>query len=373
MFKLQSKSNSSRARRGELSTAHGVIQTPIFMPIATRAAVKTLTAAEVRQAGAQIILSNTYHLHLRPGEELLKQAGGLHGFMNWNGPILTDSGGYQVFSLAQMRKVTDKGVEFKDDLSGDKHLLTPKSVIDTQLAIGSDIMMVLDECPALPATKERIKESLDLTHSWAKKAFDYREGLIKKELIERERHQLFGIVQGGTAVENRKNSVEYLARLDFDGYALGGLAVGEPREEMFKILESVAPLMPEDKPRYLMGVGFPEEIVFAVKQGIDMFDCVIPTRHARHGQLFAFRDRHDVEKPGFYRTLAISNEEFKEDFKPVDPACGCFTCQNYTRAYLRHLFKTKEMLGQRLASLHNVRFYLELMSIIRSQIAAEEF
>lgn len=368
MYKLISKSNKSKARLGELKTAHGTIQTPFFMTIATRGAVKTLTTAEMKDLGAQIILSNTYHLNLRPGVDLLKQAGGLHKFMNWGGPILTDSGGYQVFSLAEMRKVTDKGVEFKDEVSGDKHFLTPQSVIDIQLAIGSDIMMVLDECPALPSSKEIIEESLDLTHRWAQEAYDYREVLIKKGKIKRERHQLFGIVQGGTFEDLRKQSAEFLSAIPFDGYAIGGLAVGEPREEMYRVLENTVHLLPEDKPRYLMGLGFPEEIVAAVKNGVDMFDCVIPTRHARHGQVFIFKNRQDLNSADFYQTVHITNEELKDDFNPIDANCECFTCQNHSRAYLRHLFKTNEILGQRLATIHNVKFYLELMALIRRNL-----
>jgi queuine tRNA-ribosyltransferase len=372
MYTLKKSSEISRARRGELTTAHGVIQTPFFMTIATRGAVKTLTTADVKDLGAQIILSNTYHLNLRPGTDLLKKAGGLHDFMKWDGPILTDSGGYQVFSLAGMRKISEEGVSFKDEISGSKHMLTPEIVIDIQLAIGSDIMMVLDECPALPAEKKTIKESLDLTHRWAKRAVDYRAKLIKDKQINRERHQLFGIVQGGTYQDLRRESAQYLSSLELDGYALGGLAVGEPREDMYKILEAVTPDLPKEKPRYLMGVGKPEEIVYAVKQGIDMFDCVIPTRHARHGQVFVFQKRENLEGD-FCETINLTNESLTEDFAPLDSGCTCFTCQNHTRSYLRHLFKTNEMLGYRLATLHNVRFYLELMQRIRELIESGKF
>lgn len=349
------------------------------MPIATRGAVKTLTTAEMSELGAQIILSNTYHLNIRPGVELLDKAGGLHNFMNWTGPILTDSGGYQVFSLAKMRKISDEGVKFKDEVEGKTHLLTPENVIDIQLAIGSDIMMVLDECPALPCTREDMQKSLDLTHAWAKRAFDYRQSLIAHGSIEFGRHQLFGIVQGGTFEDMREQSASALKEIDFDGYAIGGLAVGEEREDMYKILEAVTPLLPEDKPRYLMGVGKPEEIVFAVKQGVDMFDCVIPTRHARHGQVFVFTNRSNVgadvpagSAADWYQTINLTNANLAEDFSPLDPDCTCFTCRNHTKAYLRHLFATNEMLGYRLASLHNVRFYLELMSLIRKAIEAGE-
>lgn len=368
MYSLKQQSKTSKARRGEVRTPHGVIQTPFFMTIGTRGAVKTLTTQEVKELGAQIILSNTYHLNIRPGTDILNKAGGLHKFMKWDGPILTDSGGYQVFSLAKMRKLSEEGVTFKDNVSGAKHELTPKKVIDIQLAIGSDMMMVLDECPALPCTREDMKTSIDLTHRWAKRAYDYREKLITEGAIKREDHRLFGIVQGGTYEDMRKESVEALSQIPFDGYAIGGLAVGEPREEMYMILEAITPLMPEDKPRYLMGVGKPEEIVTAVKNGVDMFDCVIPTRHARHAQLFVFKNRGDLNSDEFYETINITNEKFEADFEPLDKNCSCYTCQNHTRAYLRHLFKTNELLGMRLATLHNVRFYLELMSIIRLHI-----
>ena len=368
MYNLIKQSGISKARRGELKTAHGTIQSPFFMTIATRAAVKTLTTADMKDLGAQIILSNTYHLNIRPGTDLLQKAGGLHDFMNWQGPILTDSGGYQVFSLSSMRKMNDEGVTFKDDISGDKYSLTPESVIDIQLAIGSDLMMVLDECPSLPATKETLKESLDLTHLWAKRAFDYREQLIDAGKIERERSRLFAILQGGTFEDLREESIEYLSSLNFDGYAIGGLAVGEPREEMYRILEKITHLMPADKPRYLMGVGKPDEIVEAVKNGVDMFDCVIPTRHARHGQVFVFHNREDLNQEGFYEALNLTNQKLIEDFTPLDENCECFTCKNHTRSYLRHLFKTNELLGMRLATIHNVYFYLELMRLIRKSI-----
>ena len=284
MFQLLSSSSKSLARRGELKTAHGVIQTPFFMPIATRGAVKTLTTDEVGGVGAQIILSNTYHLNIRPGVDLLKKVKGLHNFMSWTGPILTDSGGYQVFSLSKLRKITEAGVTFRDEIEGKNRELTPENVIDIQMVIGSDIMMILDECPAWPATKETMKESIERTSRWAKRAFDYKEKTFKKKRVKKGRHLVYAIAQGGTFLDLRKQSIQDLKQYDFDGYALGGLAVGEPRDEMYKILKAVTPTLPIDKPRYLMGVGKPEEIVQAVKFGVDQFDCVIPTRHARHGQ-----------------------------------------------------------------------------------------
>lgn len=368
MLELKQQSKQSQARRGELTTAHGTIQTPFFMTIGTRGAVKSLTTEEVKNLGAQIILSNTYHLNIRPGTELLDTFDGLHNFMQWQGPILTDSGGYQVFSLGQHRKLSETGVTFKDPIDGNTHILTPQKVIDIQRSIGSDIMMILDECPALPATKESLASSLELTHKWAKEAIEYREQLIDTGEITRERQRMFAIVQGGTDIELRKKSIDFLAQLPFDGYALGGLAVGEPREEMYKVLEEVTSLMPANKPRYLMGLGKPEEIVKAVQEGIDMFDCVIPTRHARHGQLFVFTKREDVTQEGFYQTVNITNQQYTEDKEPIDANCACPTCKTYSKAYIRHLFKTNELLGLRLASMHNVYFYLELMRLIRKQI-----
>lgn len=368
ILEVKQTSQKSRARRGTLSLPHGDVQTPCFMTIATRGAVKTLSADDVKALGAEIILSNTYHLFIRPGTELLKAAGGLHGLMGWRGPILTDSGGYQVFSLAGMRKITEEGVQFKDDTDGRTHELTPESVIDIQVAIGSDIMMVLDECPAHDMKREALIASIDRTSRWARRAFDRRASRISDGIIPAGRHNLFAIVQGGTDEELRKYSLEALKQTPFDGYALGGLAVGEPREEMYRTLEAITPLLPSDKPRYLMGVGKPQEIVKAVKEGVDMFDCVIPTRHARHAQLFVFRNRENFNDEGFYETLNITNEQFTNDLAPVDPACDCYTCQNHSRAYIRHLFKTNEMLGFRLATIHNVRFYLELMERIRMQI-----
>jgi queuine tRNA-ribosyltransferase len=370
MYTLKQASNISKARRGQLSTAHGVVQTPCFMTIATRGAVKTLTTQEVKDANAEIILSNTYHLNLRPGVDLLKKTGGLHGLMKWDGPILTDSGGYQVFSLATFRKLSENGVTFKEDASGDTHTLTPETVIDIQLAIGSDIMMVLDECPAHDMPREELIASIDRTTRWAKRAFEYRQKLVEAGTITAERHRLFAIVQGGTDEELRKHSLAGLTQIPFDGYALGGLAVGEPREEMYHVLESITHLLPADKPRYLMGVGKPQEIVKAVREGVDMFDCVIPTRHARHGQVFVFRNRQDLMKDDFYETMNVTNERFTEDLSPLDKDCTCYTCKNHTRAYVRHLFKTDEMLAYRLATIHNVRFYVELMEIIRREIEA---
>jgi queuine tRNA-ribosyltransferase len=387
MLKLDSKKN--KIRIGKLHTKNGVINTPFFLPIATKGAVKNLSPEELREAGAEIILGNTYHLWLRPGHQLVKKAGGLQKFMNWNGPILTDSGGYQVFSLAGRRgdkssvKLSEKGVEFRDPVDGKKYFMTPEKSIEIQLALGSDIIMVLDECPPYPCTKEYAKKSLERTTRWAKRCKEYfdktqnakrktqnESAKLKKEKIKHP--LLFGIIQGSVYKDLRQESARQLLELGFDGYAIGGVAVGEPREKMKKVMQWVLPLLPEDLPRYLMGLGRPEEIVFAVENGIDMFDCVIPTRNARHGSLFVWKTSprlspYKREGGIFYQTINITNNKFKQDFKPIDKLCDCYTCQNFTRAYLRYLFSVKEPLAGRLASLHNLNFYLKLMKILRAK------
>lgn len=364
-------------RRGKLYTAHGVINTPFFLPIATKGAVKNLTPEELRELGAEIVLGNTYHLWLRPGEKLIKKAGGLQKFMNWDGPILTDSGGYQVFSLAGRRdekssvKLSEKGVEFRDPIDGKKYFMTPEKSIEIQLALGSDIIMVLDECPPYPCTREYAKKSLERTTRWAKRCKEHFDSKILKSKLKKlkfKRPLLFGIIQGSVYEDLRIESAKQLLEIDFDGYAIGGVAVGEPREKMKKILEWVLPSLPKDKPRYLMGLGRPEEIVFAVESGIDMFDCVIPTRNARHGSLFVWSNPK-AKFPGkkdFYQAINITNEKFKKDFKPIDKNCDCYTCENYTRAYLRHLFAVSEPLAGRLATIHNLKFYQDLMKKLRN-------
>jgi queuine tRNA-ribosyltransferase len=386
MFKLKKK--IKKRRIGVLQTMHGVINTPFFMPIATKGAVKSVVPEELRAVGAEIVLGNTYHLWLRPGEKLVSKAGGLQNFMNWGGPILTDSGGYQVFSLAGRRdkkssvKISEEGVCFRDPLDGKKYFMTPEKSIEIQLALGSDIIMVLDECPPYPCSREYALKSLERTTRWAERCKKYFDENFKKssafsrERISRNspkpgfRPRLFGIVQGSIYKDLRIESAKQLSKLDFDGYAIGGVAVGEPREKMKKVIEWVLPYLPEDKLRYLMGLGKPEEIVFAVENGIDMFDCVIPTRNARHGALFVRKngDLSAIErgKSGklFYRTINITNEKFKNDFKPIDKYCECYTCQNYSRAYLRHLFAVGESLSGRLASIHNLRFYLDIMKAL---------
>ncbi len=353
MFELKTKSGN--ARRGVLKTAHGDIQTPFFMTIGTAGAIKGLVPSEIRELGGQVILSNTYHLHLRPGEDLIKKAGGLHKFMNWDGPILTDSGGYQVFSLAKIRKLKENGVEFQSHLDGSKVFLTPEKAIQIQQTLGADIIMCLDECPGANENRKYVEDSLGLTTRWAQRCKDYHEANKDKSL-------LFGIVQGGMHGDLRKESARQLIEVGFDGYAIGGLSVGEPNEIMYEMLDETVPVLPEEKPRYLMGVGTPQDILEAVERGIDMFDCVLPTRNARHGHLYTSQ--------GIVR---IKNEKYKEDLTPLDPNCSCYTCQNYTRAYLRHLFMANEPLSLRLNTLHNVAYYLNLMRSVRQAIEDDSF
>jgi queuine tRNA-ribosyltransferase len=352
MFQVQKQ--SGRARRGVLKTAHGEIQTPFFMTIGTAGAVKGLIPDEVRQLGGQVILSNAYHLHLRPGEDIVKDAGGLHKFMNWDGPILTDSGGYQVFSLAKIRKLKEEGVEFQSHLDGSKIYLSPEKAIEIQQKLGADIIMCLDECPGAHEDRKYVKDSLELTTRWAKRCKEYHDSQKDKSL-------LFGIVQGGMHSDLRKESARQLKEIGFDGYAIGGLSVGEPNQVMYEMLDETVPELPEDKPRYLMGVGTPQDILEAVERGIDMFDCVLPTRNARHGHLYTSK--------GIVR---IRGEYHKEEHIPLDPECDCYTCKNYTRAYLRHLFNAGEPLSLRLNTVHNVAFYLNLMKNIRDAIEEDK-
>lgn len=368
-FKITKKDTRSKARIGKLVTPHGDIQAPFFMPIATRGFIKGVSPDEMKALGAQIILANTYHLFLRPGHQVIEKLGGLHQFMNWPGPILTDSGGFQVFSLAKMRKVTDQGVTFQSEIDGTKHLLTPELSLEIQQALRSDIMMVLDECAPYPCSYEEAKKAVERTTEWAKRSKDFSASHSApiRDSARIDHSLLFGIVQGSTYKDLRLKSVKELVQLDFDGYAIGGLAVGEPKEKMWEILDYLVNKLPEDKPRYLMGVGKPEDLVGAVKHGIDMFDCVIPTRNARHGALFVWTKGESLEEK-FYQVLKIKNAEFQEDVKPIDQNCDCYTCQNFSRAYLRHLFMSEDYLGQRLATIHNLRFYLKLMERIRQSI-----
>ncbi len=359
-FSVECKDKNTKARAGFFHTDHGEVETPIFMPVGTQGTVKAVNqemlANEIR---AQIVLSNTYHLYLRPGTEILEKAGGLHQFMNWDKPILTDSGGFQVYSLAELRKLKKDGVEFKSHLDGSNHFFTPAKVIGIQRSIGSDIMMPLDECTPYPCDFEYAKKSTDLTSKWAvlnKEAFVNSTPLYGKE------QYLFGIVQGSTYKELREQSARELVALDFDGYSIGGLAVGEPTEEMYDIVNCTTDLLPEEKPRYLMGVGRPENILEAIERGVDMFDCVMPTRNARNANLFSWSG-----------VLSMRNATYKDDFNPVDKECNCYTCRNFTRAYLRHLFIAKEILALELASIHNLYFYLSLVTEARKKILDGSF
>lgn len=390
MFKILKTSKKSRARLGKLKLAHGVVQTPFFMPIATKASVKTLDSADIENLGAEIILSNTYHLLLRPGMEVMKKAGGLHKFMNWPRPILTDSGGYQIFSLAKQRKITEDGAIFRSHIDGRQFTLTPELALEIQKNLGSDIAMILDVCAPYPCSKKEAEKAVQLTTAWAERSKNYSLPVTRYPL---HKQLMFGIVQGSVYKDLRLKSARELVAKNFDGYAVGGLAVGEPRKKMYKILDYVVPELPAEKPHYLMGVGQPEEIVEAVRRGIDMFDCVLPTRNARHGLIYIWSPRLSLRggrKPTkqspeiaaltpfarndkFYNTLHITNEKFKNDFSPLDKNCSCPTCKNYTRAYLRHLFIAGEPLGARLATIHNVYFYLELMRKIRAAIRAGKF
>lgn len=372
MFDLRKQSKKTQARLGMLTTAHGEIHTPFFMPIATRGTVKTLTTQDMQRLNAQIILSNTYHLYLRPGTEVLQQAGGLHNFMQWQGPILTDSGGYQVFSLAGTKNrkggslvtIKENGVEFQSYIDGSKHFLTPEEVLQIQHVIGSDIMMILDVCTANPATHEQAAKDIAITTAWAKKARqEYAEGSYGQQLC-------FGIVQGSTFEDLRKQSATELVELDFSGYAIGGLAVGETHEEMYSVLEYTTPLLPKNKPRYLMGVGRPENIIEAVKRGVDMFDCVIPTREARHGRLYVW-ESGDITGSNCYTTITITNSEFEYDMQSINAMSEFEELQQYSKAYLHHLFRVNEQLALRLATLNNIEFYLQLLQKIRTAIAEE--
>jgi queuine tRNA-ribosyltransferase len=342
----------SGARLGKLHTPHGTIDTPVFMPVGTLATVKTMSPEELKEMEAGIILSNTYHLWLRPGHEIIKEAGGLHQFMNWDRAILTDSGGFQVFSLSDLREITEEGVYFRNHLSGEKLFLSPEKAMDIQNALGSDIMMAFDECPPYPAEYDYMKQSVERTSRWAERCL---------EAHQRPHDQaLFGIVQGGEYEELRKQSAKDLAALDFPGYAIGGLSVGEPKDVMNRVLEYTTPLLPQDKPRYLMGVGSPDSLIDGTIRGIDMFDCVLPTRIARNGTCMTSTGR-----------LVVRNAKYSRDFRPLDESCDCYTCQNYTRAYIRHLVKCSETFGFRLTTYHNLYFLLKLMKQVRQAIVED--
>ncbi len=349
-YELLHTCKQSGARRGVIHTPHGDIQTPIFMPVGTQATVKAMTPEELKEdVQAQIILANTYHLFLRPGHNLVKEAGGLHKFMHWDRPILTDSGGFQVFSLGALRKITEEGVEFRSHLDGSKKFLNPEIAMEIEEALGSDIMMAFDECCPYPSTYEYTKKSMERTTRWALRCKEAHKNV--------ENQALFGIIQGGFFKDLREKSAKDLIAMDLPGYAIGGISVGEPKEEFLDILRYTTPLMPENKPRYLMGVGTPDYLIEAAIAGIDMCDCVLPTRIARHGTAMTT-----------YGKVVVRNASYEKDFTPLDPECDCYTCKNYTRAYIRHLINTKEILGVRLLSIHNLRFLTKLMDRVRIEI-----
>ncbi|MDK2835572.1 MAG: queuine tRNA-ribosyltransferase [Thermosediminibacterales bacterium] len=348
-FQLIKECKQTNARLGRIITEHGEITTPVFMPVGTQATVKTTTPDELKKIGVEIILSNTYHLYLRPGHKLIKKAGGLHKFMNWGKPILTDSGGFQVFSLADLREITDEGVRFKSHLDGSEHFITPEKSIEIQNHLGADIIMAFDECVPYPCDYDYAKAAVARTTKWAKRCKTAHKNI--------ESQALFGIIQGSVFEDLRKKSANEIIELDFPGYAIGGLSVGEPKTLMYKILESTLPEMPKDKPRYLMGVGSPDCLIEGVIRGVDMFDCVFPTRIARNGTALTSRGR-----------VVVRNAEYAEDFSPLDPECDCYVCKNYTRSYIRHLFKSREILGPRLTTYHNIYFSIQLMKELQKAI-----
>jgi len=350
------KTDLTGARRGRLATPHGTVETPFFLPVGTQASVKALTQEALEELGAEILLANTYHLYLRPGHELIRRLGGLHQFMSWPHAILTDSGGYQVFSLSRLRRVTDEGVRFRSHLDGSKHLLTPEKAAEIQLALGSDIAMVLDECIETPAPRHEAEAALKRTTAWARRAREYFQESDRRN-GQRPQQWQFGIVQGATFADLRRESARQLLEFDFPGHAVGGLAVGEPHETTCEMTAEVIALLPKDRPRYLMGVGRPEQIADYVALGIDMMDCVLPTRAARHGCLYTSEGR-----------VLIKNSRFAEDQRPIDSSCSCSVCRRYTRAYLRHLFAAGELTAAILATHHNVHFYLDIMRQIREAI-----
>jgi queuine tRNA-ribosyltransferase len=347
-FELLAQDRESKARRGRLVTVHGAIETPAFMPIGTQGSVKAVSPGELRELNAQIILGNTYHLFVRPGVDVIKHFGGLHKFMNWDGPILTDSGGYQIFSLAKLRKITEDGVHFQNHVDGTPAFISPEIAMEIQAALGSDIAMVLDECPPWPCERDYAARSLEMTTRW---------GARCKNAPRKDRQLLFGIVQGTTFDDLRQQSAQAVVDLDFDGYAIGGVSVGEPEEEMIRAVESSEPFLPKDKPRYAMGLGTPPQLLEMIARGMDMFDCVLPTRLARNGTAFASTG-----------TLNLKNAEFAKDKRPIEEGCNCPACGEFSRGYIRHLVKAEEILGLRLITLHNLHFYLDLMRQARAKI-----
>ena len=368
-FELLGQDLRSKARHGRLKTAHGVIETPAFMPVGTQGSVKAVSPRELRELNAQIILGNTYHLFVRPGIDVIKHFGGLHRFVNWNGPILTDSGGYQIFSLAKLRKISDDGVRFQNHVDGTPAFISPEIAMEIQAALGSDIAMVLDECPPWPCERDYAAKSLEMTVRWAKRCKDAAKSEIRNPKSEINSQQstinsqlLFGIVQGAAFEDLRKQSAEALVQIGFDGYAIGGVSVGEPEEEMFRAVESSEPSLPADKPRYAMGLGTPPQLLEMIGRGVDMFDCVLPTRLARNGTAFTSTG-----------TLNLKNAEFAMDKGAIEDDCACPTCREFTRGYIRHLIKAEEILGLRLITIHNLHFYLDLMRQAREKIGEGTF
>ena len=353
-FELKKECSRTKARRGQLKTPHGVIETPVFMPVGTAATIKAMRPEEVKESGACIILSNTYHLYLRPGHEIVREAGGLHKFMNWDRAILTDSGGYQVFSLGDLRKITEEGVTFRSHIDGSTHIFTPEKSIEVQNALGSDIIMAFDECAPYPADKAYVKQSMERTARWLARC--------KKAHRNTEEQSLFGIMQGGMYPDLRRQSAEEIVEMDLPGYAVGGLSVGEPKELMYEVMDHCLDCLPNNKPRYLMGVGSPGCLLEGVERGIDMFDCVLPTRIARNGMAMTSHGR-----------VSIKNAKYERDFNALDPECSCYTCRNYSRAYLRHLFKANEILSSMLLSNHNLHFLVNMMEKIRNAIEEDRF
>ena len=360
-FTVEHQDSQTKARSGFLKTGRGPVKTPVFMPVGTQATVKTISNQELLDAGAQIILSNTYHLFLRPGEKVIEAAGGLHRFMSWDKPILTDSGGFQIFSLATRIKIKSEGVEFQSHIDGLKHFLTPEGVVRVQWSFGSDILMPLDECVKFPCEEAYVEKSLELTNAWARKSKAHWLKL-REENPKPFPGILFGIVQGGMSKELRKRAAAELSEMDFPGYSIGGLSVGEPNEQMYEVLGATVPELPVDKPRYLMGVGMPLDLFEAVSQGIDMFDCVVPTRNGRNATVFTPKG-----------TLLLRGASYTKDFRPIDDQCRCYTCRTYSRAYLRHLFNAEEYLAGRLASLHNLTFFIQLLASMREAIQEDRF
>src|SRR6266568_4610310 len=370
MFELVAQDRESKARRGRITTAHGVLDTPVFMPIGTQGSVKGVSPQELREMNAQIILGNTYHLFVRPGLDVIKHFGGLHNFMNWNGPILTDSGGYQIFSLANLRKITEEGVEFQNHIDGARAFISPEIAMEIQAGLGGDIAMALDECVPYPCEYDYAAQSAELTTRWAKRCLEWKRrngetakrGLADSPDRRFADSMLFGIVQGATFDDLRKQSAQAIVDLDFDGYAIGGVSVGEPEEEMMRAVESAEPFLPRDKPRYAMGLGTPPQLLEMIARGMDMFDCVLPTRLARNGTAFAAAG-----------TLNLKNAEFALDKNPIEENCTCQVCREFSRGYIRHLIKAEEILGLRLITLHNLHFYLDLMRKTHAAIENEAF